>query len=92
MDLPALIIGNNDCKPVLQMVVGPPRGGPGLPVVGLSWANGFFWSQGRTMGNLFPCPSSLPVGDPIVSVTSGVRGLMSATLHGGQLGPLHLAC
>ena len=44
------------------------------------------------MGNLFPCPSFLPVGDPIVSVTSGVGGLMSATLQGSQLGPLHLAC
>ena len=43
------------------------------------------------MGHLFPCPSFLPVGDPIVSVTSGVGGLTSATLQGGQLGPLHLA-
>ena len=53
MDLPALIIGNNDRKPVLQMVAGPPRGGPLL-------GKRLLLEPAKNNGKSFPMPFISP--------------------------------
>lgn len=54
------------------------RGSPDRPALGFSWAKGLLWSRGRTRGNLPPRPSLRP----------RLKGPVSATLQGGQLGHL----
>lgn len=85
MDLPAPIIGKNDYKPVLQMVVGPPLG----------WAcigqTAYFGAR-EEQREIFSYDLHFSLLRSHCACNFRCQGLMSATLQGGQLGLLHLAC
>ena len=84
MDLPAPIIAKNDYKRVLQMVAGPPHGG-------LLLSKRLVLEPWKNNGKSFPMTFISPSWRSHCDCNLSCLGLMSATLQGGQLGPLHLA-
>lgn len=80
MDLLAPIIGKNDCKPVLQMVVGPPRGG-------LLLGKWLLLEPGKNNGTSFPMPFVSPCWRSHCVCNFRCRGTNVCNSSGRPAGP-----